>query len=93
MKENKNDCISKSLSDEQLSFVNGGMYHGYAPSGNPGTIPGRPLHGPGVMGPGVSPHYEVKQPEQYLNPMTAPWMKKSLSNGTLSQVINADSNG
>ena len=33
MKGNKkNDCVRKALGDEQLTSVNGGMYHGYLTS-------------------------------------------------------------
>ena len=65
MKENKikrNNCVRMALNDEQLSSVNGGMYHGYARSGGRGMIAGMPPHGPGVMGPGMGYPPIVEQP-------------------------------
>ena len=55
MKENKvmrNSCARMALNDEQLSFVTGGMYHGYGTSGNSGKNVG---YGPGALGPGMGP--------------------------------------
>ena len=74
MKENKkNDCAINAQSDEQLSSVTGGMYHGYLTShSNPNKkVLGTPSWGPGTMGPGMG--YDIPDlnpPTQYLNPMT-----------------------
>ena len=69
-----NNSVRMPLNDEQISFVTGGMYHGYARSDGNGMIAGMPPHGPGALGPGMGYAPKYVGP-QYQNPMKAPGMQ------------------